>query len=88
MSLNETDKGKVVIDCEKCENRMAVHVSHYATKSAYLGKTHPVIDMTYGIIGGRAETALLVMKDYREQCEEKEDGKAPSVLPTATATER
>ena len=77
-------EGEVVIDCEECENKMAVHLSHYATVTAYFGKTHPVIDMTHGIIGGRAETALLVMKDYREQCEQKEDGKAPPVLPTAT----
>jgi len=73
----KNDEGEVVIDCEQCENKMAVHLSHHATEIAYFGKTHPTIDMTHGIIGGRAETALRVMEDYREQCEQKE-------VPTAT----
>lgn len=77
----KTDEGKVIFDCQKVKNMKAVHLSHKASMTAHLEGFYPDITMKRGIIGGRVQVALRVMKDYEEQCKQKEDGQ---VLPIAT----
>ena len=57
------------VDCENCQGKLIIHLSHAGVRDAFAHKKYPkAVREEHGVMNGRGEAARVILDDYKSQC--------------------
>lgn len=57
------------VDCENCQGKLIIHLSHAGVRDAFAHKKYPkAVREEHGVMNGRGEAARVILDDYKIQC--------------------